>query len=192
MEIETYQKLLSRIEEGKIPPQKLQVIYDNAKQKTDKQATNLINIIINYTEKNEVALYKKLVPESNVSRKEFMTNEGFTCANWLWSWSFVNHEKKIIAFGAWNTAYTDEKHVVILSNEWKGEDRVAAGFNQALEHIELANKKGYQYQVFNMIHGGFDNNDRSKIAGISPKLINVTVEKVEGDWIATVINKNET
>src|SRR5687768_11323259 len=30
----------------------------------------------------------------NTSRKQFIENLGATCANWNWSWSFVNHDEK--------------------------------------------------------------------------------------------------
>ena len=104
----------------------------------------------------------------------------------MWSWSFVNHEKKVIAFGAWNTAYVDDNNVVILCESWKGKEREALGYSQALKHIDLVENEGYRYQVFNMIHGGHDSNGRSKIAGIDPVLRNAIVRKEGVDWIATV------
>lgn len=30
------------------------------------------------------------------SRKQFIKSQGATCDNWTWSWSFVNHDKKIL------------------------------------------------------------------------------------------------
>jgi len=187
MKSELFDKMLERISNGELTSDKLQVLYTNAEKQGDDQGRDLMAHIIKYSEHKDTVLYRKLVPESDVSRKQFMEDEGFTCANWLWSWSFVNNDKKVIAFGAWNNAYIDENNVVILSERWKGEDREALGYNQALKHIELVEKQGYSYQVFNMIHGGYDANGRSKIAGIDPVLRNVKVRKEDEDWIATVL-----
>ncbi|MEZ9917668.1 hypothetical protein BCT06_14155 [Vibrio breoganii] len=187
MNANLFDKILNRISDGELSSEKLQVLYMNAESQGDEQGRDLMAHIIKYTQLKDTVLYRKLVPESDVNRKQFMENEGFTCANWLWSWSFVNHDKKAIAFGAWNTAYIDESNVVILCESWRGEEREALGYNQALRHIELAEKQGYDYQVFDMIHGGHDSNGRSKIAGIDPALRTVTVRKEGEDWIATVL-----
>ena len=79
-----------------------------------------------------------------------------------------------------------ENNVVILCESWKGKEREALGYSQALKHIDLVENEGYRYQVFNMIHGGHDSNGRSKIAGIDPVLRNAIVRKEGVDWIATV------
>ncbi|CAH8239896.1 hypothetical protein [Vibrio aestuarianus] len=186
MKPELFDKMLKRIFDGDYSSDKLQVLYANAEKQGDEQGRKLMAHIVNYSQYQDTVLYKKLVPESDVKRKQFMEDEGFTCANWLWSWSFVNHEKKVIAFGAWNTAYVDENNVVILCESWKGKEREALGYSQALKHIDLVENEGYSYQVFNMIHGGHDSNGRSKIAGIDPVLRNATVRKEGVDWIATV------
>tara|TARA_R110000782_G_scaffold82663_11_gene162481 strand:- start:2636 stop:3199 length:564 start_codon:yes stop_codon:yes gene_type:complete len=187
MKQELYEKTLIRIDSGDIPANKLQILYENAKKQGDEQGRNLMAHIIKHSEYNDTKLYRKLVPESDVNRKQFMENEGFTCANWLWSWSFVNHEKKLIAFGAWNNAYIDESNVVILCESWRGEEREASGYNQAIKHIELVEKQNYNYQIFNMIHGGHDTNGRSKIAGIDPVLRDAAVRKEGENWIATIL-----
>lgn len=186
MKQELFEKMLARIENGEIPAKKLQVLYENAKNKGGEKGDILMAKIIKYSEHNDTVLYRKLVPESNMSRKQFMESEGFTCANWLWSWSFVNHDEKVIAFGAWNNAYVDESNVVILCEQWQGDDREALGYNQAVKHISLVEKQDYRYQIFNMIHGGYDVHGRSKIAGIDPVLRNAVVSKEGDDWIATV------
>ena len=94
MKQDQFEKLLVRIEKGEIPAKKLKVLYGNAKEKSGDQGQELMSHIIKYSQINDPSLYRKLVPGSNVGRKEFMTKEGFTCANWTWSWSFVNHKKK--------------------------------------------------------------------------------------------------
>ena len=187
MNNELFEKMLARIENGEISAKKLQVLYTNAERQGDERGRNLMAKIIKYSEHNDTVLYRKLVPESNVSRKRFMESEGFTCANWLWSWSFVNHDEKVIAFGAWNNAYVNESNVVILCERWQGKDREASGYNQALKHIALVEEQDYRYQIFNMIHGGYDAHGRSKIAGIDPILRNAVVRKEEDNWIATAL-----
>lgn len=186
MKAEMFEKLLARIDAGHFPAKKLQTLYANADHQDDEQGRKVMAHIIKHAEYHETALYRKLVPESDVSRKRFMVDEGFTCANWLWAWSFVNHEEKVIAFGAWNNAYVDENNVIILCERWKGKDRAALGYNQAIKHIALAEEQDYRYQVFNMIHGGHDAHGRSKIAGIDPLLRDAAVRKEGEDWIATV------
>ena len=187
MNQEAYEKMLVRISDGCFKSKELQVLYKNAEIIGGDQGLNLMAQIIKHSELNDTTLYRKLVPESHVSRKRFMEDEGFSCANWLWSWSFVNHDKKIIAFGAWNNAYIDEGNVVILRESWKGESREALGYNQALKHITLVEEQYYSYQVFNMIHGGHDANGRSRIAGIDTTLRSAVVRKEGKDWIATVV-----
>ncbi|MGF1770690.1 hypothetical protein L4C42_00065 [Vibrio wakamikoensis] len=187
MNQDVYKKISERISNGDFKSNKLLVLYKNAEKQDSEQGRNLMSQIIKYSERNDTVLYRKLVPESDVSRKRFMEDEGFSCANWLWSWSFVNHDKKIIAFGAWNNAYIDECNVVILRERWKGEEREASGYKQALKHIALVEERGYSYQVFNMIHGGHDAKGRSKIAGIDPILRSAVVRKEGEDWIATVL-----
>ena len=40
--------------------------------------------------------------ESSMNRKQFIEQQGATCRNWNWSWSFVNHEERFVIFGAWD------------------------------------------------------------------------------------------
>ena len=186
MEPKSYDKMLKRISDGEISSDKLQVLYANAEKMGDEQAQNIMVHILKYAQFEDTVLYKKLVPESAINRKKFMEDNGFTCANWTWSWSFINHDKKIIAFGAWNIKYLDENNVVILDEFWKGDERTSPGYSQALKHIEKAENENYSYQVFNMVHGGVDSNGNSKIAGIEPVLKNATVRKDDRCWIANV------
>ena len=95
--------------------------------------------------------------------------------------------KKGDEFGLEIKALIDEGNFVILCERWKGEEREALGYNQALKHIALVEEQGYSYQVFNMIHGGHDAKGRSKIAGIDPILRSAVVRKEGEDWIATVL-----
>ena len=37
-----------------------------------------------------------------MNRKQFIESNGATCSNWTWSWSFVNHEARVVIFGTWD------------------------------------------------------------------------------------------
>ena len=52
-----------------------------------------------------------------MSRKSFIQSQGATCANWTWSWSFVNVEKQTVIFGAWDKN-TEGSRSLILSEAW--------------------------------------------------------------------------
>lgn len=60
-----------------------------------------------------------------MNRKQFIISNGATCNNWTWSWSFVNHDKKIVIFGAWDVENEQERSVILRerwgksTNEWK-------------------------------------------------------------------------
>lgn len=53
-----------------------------------------------------------------MNRKQFIQSHGATCSNWTWSWSFVNHDKKMVIFGAWDVQKEQERSV-ILRERWK-------------------------------------------------------------------------
>ena len=134
MEAKSYDKMLKRISGGEVPSDKLEVLYVNAEKIGDEQAQSIMIHILKYAQFEDTIWYKKLVPESAINRKKFMEDKGFTCANWTWSWSFINHDKKTIAFGAWNIKYLDENNVVILNELWKGDKRTSLGYIQAFKH----------------------------------------------------------
>ncbi|ENZ7924401.1 TPA: hypothetical protein ACR599_005716 [Klebsiella variicola] len=37
-----------------------------------------------------------------MNRKQFILSCGATCRNWMWSWSFINHDEQMVVFGAWD------------------------------------------------------------------------------------------
>lgn len=103
-----------------------------------------------------------------MSRKKFIESQGATCKNWAWSWSSVNHNKRMVIFGAWNTEI-DHGRSVILRERWKyktvegNKKKKTNGFGQALSHIELVSQ-GYELYTFNMIHS--EKQDAPKVAKI--------------------------
>lgn len=85
-----------------------------------------------------------------MNRKQFILSEGATCSNWTWSWSFVNHEKRMVIFGAWDVEREQERSV-ILREEWEYNfnNKKRPGYTQAKEHIQLA-QACYELYTFNM------------------------------------------
>ncbi|MEQ9261356.1 MAG: HNH endonuclease [Roseovarius sp.] len=121
-----------------------------------------------------------------VSRKAFIERYGGTCANWNWSWSFVNNTTKVVFFGAWDAHESGEKQT-ILHDDWEYRGgRRAPGYKQALEHLNLV-KNGYALMTFPMkrglAHEGTDK-DTSKILSFEPSLEQRTLQRLGKSWLA--------
>jgi 5-methylcytosine-specific restriction protein A len=124
-----------------------------------------------------------------MNRKQFILSQGGTCDNWTYSWSFVNVEKRIIIFGAWDI-YTEKKKTLILADEWaiNEKGRKSKGFPQALRHISLVEKDGYRLFTFPIKHGykiEKDGNKTSIIVGFTPELTERKLQKVGNFWYAS-------
>ena len=80
------------------------------------------------------------------------------------SWSFINHDKQRVIFGAWDTEREKER-AVILREEWayNHRNKKQPGYTQAIEHIRYI-LEGYELFTFNMIHA--PNPDNPDIAVI--------------------------
>ena len=123
------------------------------------------------------------------SRRQFIVEFGGTCANWTWSWSFVNHTKGWVIFGAWDQDKTPDRQVILNDNwEFRG-GRKAPGYSQSLRHIELINK-GYALFTFPMrrglAHPG-TGKDTSKIEHFEPLLEQRLLRRDMDDWLAVSI-----
>lgn len=85
------------------------------------------------------------------SRKQFIESQGATCANWNWSWSFINREEKKIIFGAWQDLMQGNR-ALIFSNEWKKRrNRNQSPWPESRENIRLIEEEGYSLHVYTMI-----------------------------------------
>jgi 5-methylcytosine-specific restriction protein A len=86
-----------------------------------------------------------------MNKKQFIEQEGATCQNWTWSWSYVNHEKKFVIFGAWLDIKNNDDFL-ILSEKWQinPDGKKTPGYNQSLDHINLILKDGYKLRIFVM------------------------------------------
>ena len=125
-----------------------------------------------------------------MSRKEFIESHGATCANWIWSWSYINEKDKVIIFGAWDR-HTESNVSRILSERGqisaKGKKQPA--YKQSREHIRLIKEEGYTLKTFPMVMSD-DNRDEqgigpAKIESFTPKLTTkkLSIRKSEdGEW----------
>ena len=125
-----------------------------------------------------------------MSRKKFIERNGATCINWYWSWSFVNEEKKLILFGAW------EDHIKggrahIFSENWEiRRDRRQNAWPQSREHIRLLEEEGYELRIFKMVCddlGASIGTGPRKIKSFDPNLLSAKLVREGRDWIATVL-----
>lgn len=125
---------------------------------------------------------------SAMSRRQFIESHGATCANWTWSWSFINAAKKVIIFGAWDT-HDEGGRALILTDDWvrSRKGRKLPGYAQSREHVRLIEEEGYQLQTFPMKHASADMDDEtapSKIRDFVPKLTARTLVRVGNAWYA--------
>ena len=124
-----------------------------------------------------------------MNRKQFIEAQNATCDNWYWSWSFVNHDEKIIIFGAWDEQ-TSGGASVILNEDWviSEKGRKQPGYAQSLEHIRLIEEEGYVLQTFPIIHSNANKDESgigpAKIDKFIPELSVRRLEKVEKSWYA--------
>ncbi len=126
-----------------------------------------------------------------MTRKEFIELHGATCSNWNWSWSFVNHQAKLVIFGAWDTNIEGDAER-IFSEKWNSsKGRRPPGYQQAIDHIRLVEEEGYRLKTFPMQFSDEnmdeDGNGPAKIAGFTPELHSRRLKKVGVDYYAVPI-----
>jgi len=130
-----------------------------------------------------------------MNRKKFIQQNGATCANWNWSWSFINKEEKFIIFGAWDL-HTSGRRQLILDDAWQTSrsGKKNAGYKQSIDHIKLVEKDGYRLYTFPMKYSNAirDKNESgpAKIGGFVPKLTEKKLLRVDKQWFAADL-KNE-
>jgi 5-methylcytosine-specific restriction protein A len=125
-----------------------------------------------------------------MTRREFMESVGATCKNWQWSWSFVNHAKRCVIFGAWDRNTTGRRSM-ILSESWmrNSRGRKNPGFQQSRDHIRLVDKEGYTLKTFPMEYSDArkskDGIGPATIGGFTPTLSVRTLSKIGNVWYAS-------
>ncbi|SIO09985.1 HNH endonuclease [Vannielia litorea] len=129
------------------------------------------------------------------NRKQFILENNATCKNWNWSWSFVNHDAKIVIFGAWDVA-TRGTSKIILNEDWvvnKATQRKNNGYPEALEYIRLVEQAGYRLQTFPMTHSLVDPkvpDGHAKIRDFEPVLSDAQLTKDGKYWLALPLDGN--
>ena len=123
-----------------------------------------------------------------MTRKQFIESHGATCSNWQWSWSFVNHAKRFVIFGAWDRD-TSGKETLILGNDWQSRrGRRNPGYGQSREHIRLVEEEGYTLKTFPMEYSdskaGPDGSGPAKIGGFTAALTERKLKQVGNSWFA--------
>ncbi|MBU1691784.1 MAG: HNH endonuclease [Gammaproteobacteria bacterium] len=125
-----------------------------------------------------------------MNRKSFIQSHSATCANWTWSWSFVNAEKQTVIFGAWDM-HTDGSRSLILSETWAKNraGRKSPAFPQSREHIRLIEEQGYKLLTFPIVFSDElqdeDGFGPAKIKGFEPVLTPKSLIRVGGSWYAS-------
>jgi len=124
-----------------------------------------------------------------MNRKQFIQSHGATCANWTWSWSFVNQDEKLVIFGAWDINEVGGKSL-ILSSDWEvsRRGRKQPAYAQSREHIRLVEEEDYQLATFPMIYSDANEEDGigpAKIEGFTPELTHKKLVRVDSSWYAS-------
>lgn len=84
-----------------------------------------------------------------MNRKTFVQSVGATCANWTWSWSFVNPDEKFVLFGLWQDQEEgNRRRILSRSWEYSPKGRKQPGYQQAVEHVRLVEQEGYALFTF--------------------------------------------
>ena len=132
----------------------------------------------------------ELPRKARTSRKQLIEANGATCANWTWSWSFVDAERRIIIFGAWDM-HTEGNRALILSEAWKSgaEGRGSSGYSQSREHIRLIEEQEYSLYTFPMFNSnqnvGEDGGGPAVIDAFVPELRESMLINIGSNWYAS-------
>lgn len=131
-----------------------------------------------------------------MNRKKFIESQGATCKNWTWSWSFININKKIIIFGAWDVN-TSGNTALILSDKWAVSDdgKKSKSYPQSKEHIRLILEENYELKTFPMEFSNklqtVNGKGPAKIGKIIPELTAKTLKRIGDAWYASDDSFNE-
>lgn len=132
----------------------------------------------------------------SLTRKKFIESYGAKANNWRTDWSFVNHEEKLVIFGAWDT-YTEGERSLILHKDWvtNKKGRKQSGYIQSIEHIRLIEEQGYQLKTFPIIEDldFVDETDsgRASIKTFIETLTDMTLRFTGDEWYAEGAHKPE-
>ncbi|HDF2327468.1 TPA: HNH endonuclease [Morganella morganii] len=120
-----------------------------------------------------------------MNRKQFIMSHGASCNNWTWSWSFINHDKKMVIFGAWDVEREQERAVILRESwEYNTNNKKQPGYTQAIEHIRFLNE-GYKLYTFNMVFAEHPENPNIAVIDDFERKLNKRYLRKEGSiWYA--------
>jgi hypothetical protein len=130
----------------------------------------------------------------SASRKKFIESLGGTCANWNWSWSFVNHAEKKIFFGAWQDLCKGNR-ALVFSESWRTKyGKKRAPWPESYENLRLVAEEEYALYVYTMVADPDSELDYEKgarrIAAILNDLAEAKLQREGDDWYAVFpVNK---
>ena len=125
-----------------------------------------------------------------MNRKGFVESHGAECRNWRWSWSFVNHAKRFVIFGAWDV-HTNGNTSLILSKDWNTNPagRKQPAYAESREHLRLVEEDGYDLFVFPQEYSDERLDEvghgPSTIKDFTPELLPRTLRRVGREWYAS-------
>ncbi|MDR0212268.1 MAG: HNH endonuclease [Pseudomonas putida] len=116
------------------------------------------------------------------SRKAFIESLGATCKNWVWSWSFVNHQEQKIIFGERDTDISGGRSL-ILSEDWEIENgRRNSGYRQSVEHLRLVAEEGYELYTYKIMN--WDERRSADGPAFKRSITRKWLLKQNGEWFA--------
>ena len=83
------------------------------------------------------------------SRLAFIQGQGIDTKD-AYAWSYVNHAKKFVIFGAWNHHDIDSIRMIFSENWSHRGKRKQAGYTKSRPHIDLIIEENYELRTFPM------------------------------------------
>ena len=115
-------------------------------------------------------------------KQHLMESIGAECNNWRNNWSYVQHEKKMVIFGAWDYQTEDDRSL-ILHRDWQTKDgRKQPGYTEALKHLKLLDN-GYELYTFSQENISGDD-DNPKVGKIGQAVERRVLKFIDGGWYA--------
>lgn len=124
-----------------------------------------------------------------MSRKKFMERHGASNRNDRYGWAFVNHEDKVVIFGAWDVN-TEKDRALILALDWERNElgRKQNAYGEAMEYVKLVKDEGYSLKTFPIILDDEYDDDlgtgRARIKDYVEVLSDMELEIIDGNYYA--------
>jgi len=124
------------------------------------------------------------------SKKKFRESLGASCTS-MFSWSWVNHDKKIVYFGAWDTnEFSDSQLILGLNWERNLKGRKNPNYAEALHHINLIEDRNYTLCTFRQF-GKLEDPEtgRVRIVNFEQDLEERSLQKRNDGWYAIFLSE---